>query len=299
MITFDKLLPVCVVIGVISVVPMMNIVYADLGLGYDYLIRNIINWKNEGKITNDSMNKALDWIIENSNNNEETSKLVIRYKSIGKYQTLLLPKFNEAKDSEHNLLVAYQLVSIPSEELLSICTHKHVLDRSYETLRYECDNGMDIMISEYCPYDTKYAVTLCRDKRVDQFYGIIPNTENIPSEDKISKKGEKVVIGNLSFELTNFIIIKYGGIFNAQIYLTIENLADETTYVSVEDFKIIDEKGNKIDASDLLNDESSAIIEKLNSHEKISAVLFGHSTWRENNILQIDYEGDTRFITIK
>lgn len=292
MIAFDKLLSICIVIGIISVVPLLNIVYADFGLGYDYLIRNIINWKNEGKITNDSMNKALDWIIEKSNNKEETSKLVTRYKAIGKYHTLLLPKFSEAKDSEHNLLVAYQMISIPSEELLSICTHKHVLDRSYEALRYQCDNGMDVMISEYCPYDTKYAATLCRDKRVDQFYGRISNTENIPSEDKIAKKGDKVVIGNLSFELTNFIFVNYAGTINAQIYVTIQNLADQTTYVSVEDFKIIDEKGNRINASDLLNDETSAVIEKLSSGEKISAVLFGVTTWRENNMLQIEYEGD-------
>ncbi|MGI0057453.1 MAG: hypothetical protein ACREAK_08795, partial [Nitrosarchaeum sp.] len=214
---------IIITIFLISVVTIPAHAFDDLRL--DYLIRSLINWTGEGKITNDEANRALDFIIDiNEQKSQELTTLITKYKSIGKSITLQIPMLNEPKDSEKNLMVYFQRSSIPSEELLDVCTNQHILDDTYSDLSSRCKQAMDVMMREYCQQNTGYSYTLCRDKRVDLFYGRTPHTENIPDPSIISKINDIVEINNLKFVVTGFDALSAdGSSFSLQIYVTVEN----------------------------------------------------------------------------
>lgn len=167
-----------------------------------------------------------------------------------------------------------------------------------------------------CSFDA--SVPACNDPRLKEIanYNVqstpeiqkiepeLPLEESIPSEENISNKDEKINIGNLSLEIKTAFLTSapppYTGEFiYVQVHFTLENLGDSTEYVNANNFRIIDEKGDKWNASDLINEQNPEVIEKLEPHEKISTILYSHSSSRENNILEINYDGNTRFIYIK
>jgi len=278
-----------------------------VSLGLDNWIRNIINWKSQGLITNDTANRALDWIVDHiPDKKDELSNIITKYKAIGESQTLLLWRIKEPTNSEHNLLASFQGISIPSEELLSICTSEHVLDRSYSKLSQKCDFAMDIMMREYCP-NSQYSFTLCRDKRVDQFYNIVYPIENIPKPELVSKINESIKIKQLNLAVTGFSTLNTGtGSFNIQIEVNLENLSSERVYISAEDFTIIDEKGNILNINDFIgstyqngNYAGSYQVEKVLPNQKLETTLFGVTTWYEGNILKITIDDETRYIALK
>ncbi|MGI0057426.1 MAG: hypothetical protein ACREAK_08660, partial [Nitrosarchaeum sp.] len=174
------------------------------------------------------------------------------------------------------------------------------LDDTYSNLSSRCKQAMDVMMMEYCQRNTGYSYTLCRDKRVDQFYGRTPHTENIPDPSIISKINDIVEINNLKFVVTGFDALSAdGSSFSLQIYVTVENSDDQTEYVNVEDFKIIDEKGNIINIGEFGQSGTITHVEKVLSKQKIDGILFGHSTWYEGNILQITLGNELRYVALE
>lgn len=304
---FDYYVVVRLVIGLSIVVIILGIcitsvsAYTSEDLRLDYLIRTLINWKSEGKITNDEVNRALDYVINiNEPKKQELSLLITKYKSVAESTHLEIPILKEPLDSEHNLFVYFQSGSIPSEELLEVCTNQHVLDRTYVDLRSRCDQAMDVMMMEYCQTNTGYQYTLCRDHRVDQFYGRTPHTENIPDPSIVSKINDIVEIKNLKFVVTGFDVLNNGaGSFSLQVYVTLENLASQTEYVSVDDFKIIDEKGNILNINEFGQTGTITQVEKVLSKEKIEGSLYGTTTWHEGNILKITLANESRYVGLE
>ncbi len=209
---------------------------------------------------------------------------------------------------ENNLLASFELVSIPSEELLEICTNSHVLDDTFKQLRIRCDFAMNIMMDTFCSVHGSYSDTICIDNRVDQFYGREPQLHNLPDPSEIKNIHENISIGSMNFKITSVdgAMAPDSVYFVAFIHLELENTGGDTLYVSKNNFQIIDVKGNTIDVSSFARSPQDpkdfndfAEINQLMPNQKIDDIIVeGMIRIPQGSILKFTFENVELFVKL-
>ena len=257
-------------------------------------IKNNAGWWANGEISEEDFLKGIEFLV-----NQGIIETVLPDTEIINSKLI--------KD-QNNLLVSFEDVSIPSEELLEICTNSQVLDDTFKQLRMRCDYAMDLMVDTFCSVHGSYSQTLCIDSRVDLFYGQQSQLHNLPEPAEIRNINENISIGSMNFKITSVVAVMApdSAFFIAFINLELENTGSDTLYVSKNNFQIIDVKGNTVGAFSFARSPQDPIdfndfnqINQLMPNQKINDILVeGMVRIPQNSILKFTYENMELFVKL-
>lgn len=213
---------------------------------------------------------------------------------------------NNAEASPSKITLALQNVSIPSEQLLEICASDAVMSNSDMDARNKCNQMMNVMTLDYCQTNppTQYAFTLCRDARYFKFYGIEPETSNLPSPENVFKIGQKTSIGGLQLFVVGYTAMNDNIHIFAEVNVT-NNTPDNIT-LTKDNFAIIDEMGHVFDVPyvhinyPMINPEfNSKPLESIPAGTSYQMGINGMTSYYDNNILKVTMGNDVEYYALK
>jgi hypothetical protein len=201
------------------------------------------------------------------------------------------------------IALALQNVSIPSEQLLDLCSKDGVVNGTDLDAWSKCHIVMADMALNYCQHNppTQYTDTLCRDQRYFKFFGITKHTEKLPSNaSEILKEKQATVIGPLEFKLITGSILNTGGYISAWVNVT--NHSNQDIALNSTNFAFIDEMGNvfKSDSAYILKPypkgpEDFNPMDHISANAKVTIVAEGSISYTKGNLLRIQFDNQTRY----